>query len=311
MKTLITLLIILFSFNLQANDHLKYASFNIGINSLIGGFGSALHKKENETFFDAFKHGFWKGALGGSLNYYGMRLVEVSASKDNLNYIWPGRIVNALGSSITYNAAANDKIWSSFNMNVFCFNVQYNGKVNLRVDPLSLGYATYLGFKKDMSFNFKNTILTGSILFEQKSDNIILDGIDYGHYGTSVGNSLYYKPAKEYFYDHYTYNETINGNIYSFPSIVRSIKNITNYTICHEIVHTFQYEQFSSLNLLYIDKAYKAFKIKVNKYLYINPNFGIIYLLNNIKGYDNNIFENEADFFGKSDYFTTNVNYHY
>lgn len=302
MKTLITLLITLFSFNLQANDHLKYAVFNTGINAIIGGLGSGIHKKHNESFFHAFRNGFYKGSIGGLTSYYGMRLVEVSASKDNLNYIWPGRIVNAIGSSITYNAVANDKIWSSFNMNMFCFNVQYNGKFHLRVDPLSLGYATVLAFTKDMNFNFRNSLLTGSLLFYKQSDTTTLNLV-VRESGKTIGNTFYIKPDKQFINNFYYSQDK------SFVTLKRSIINLSTQLINHEIIHTFQYEQFSSLNLLSTDKICKSIHSNINDWLYINPNFGIIYLLGNIKGYDNNIFEHEADLFGKVNYYHNNI-YH-
>jgi len=306
MKRFFAILIIIISLNCQAqNDHLKYAAFNVVTNGIIAGIGSGIHKKEHETFFHAFGQGAWKGATGGMLNYYGMRLVEVSANNDNLNWIWPGRIINALGSSITYNAVKNDKIWSSFAMNVFFMNVQYDGKVHLRVDPLSLGYATVLTFRKDMRFDFKNSLLTGSTLFEQKADTSTLYTIESGHFGTAFGNTTYYKPAKEYFYNYSDKGETFinDGNSYFVLTSTRTIKNITINTICHELIHNFQYEDYYYLNGLGVSS------LKINKYLYINLNFGGLYFLNNLGGYDNNYFEKEADLFGKANYYKNNKSF--
>jgi len=303
MKTITLILALYINLGISAQNDLKYASYNVVFNSLVSGFGSAIHHKSNESFFHAFVQGSYKGAIGGALNYSGIKLVQVSAINNNYNLIWPGKLVNSLGTSINCNAAENKGMFSSFQMNFYFVNLNYNGKLHCKIDPLTLGYTTYLSFKKDMSFNLKTTLETGSILFDQKSNSTIFDGgLPKGIFGTSLANSAYIKPTQEYFYDFYKGKLLVGNQTINTIKQTQTIRDISIPTTCHELIHTMQYEQSYSIN--YLTNKFD------NKYIYINFEFCTLYLAANVNGYNNNYFEHEADYFGNSNYLITNTKYH-
>jgi hypothetical protein len=304
-KILFIFLILIINFDgirsqVFTKDDLRFSCYNTLFNGIAGGIGAGMNKHKGESFIHAFKNNFYKGVIGGALNYGGMKIVQVSAMRNNIDLIWPGRMVNSLGTSITYNAINNSKMFSYFQTNIFCFNISYNGKIHCLLDPVTLGYAGYLLIRKDMTFNMKNSVMTGSVTFNQKSDNTIIDnGNIYlsGVSGLTFGNTLFIKDVKQYLY--ISYHDKI-GNINTF----QNIKDWKLQTLCHEIIHTFQYEQSYSLNNFTINKLHKFSNI-YNKYLYINSNFGILYEINNIN-YNKNFFETEANFFGNSNYYNKN-----
>lgn len=252
------------------ND-LKYASYNIVFNSLIGGFGSAIHHKHNESFFYAFVQGSYKGAIGGSLNYSALKII----SSNKMSCVWPAKLINSLGTSITINAIDNLKILSSYQIDIYCFNIRFAKNIKCKFDPLTFGYATYLSFNKSMSFDFNSTLLTGSVIFMQKEK--AYDGLAFGLLGRCFGNTAYYQKTNEILSNVYMKDNKVNCDKY--------IQDISHRILTHEIIHTFQYERYSILNDFAIDKIYKS------NYLYLNFNFGFLYLING------NAYENEANHF--------------
>lgn len=298
MKT--TILFLLISVSIQAQD-LKYASLNILSNSLIGGIGSGIHKQKNETFWQAFKQGAWKGSVGGALNYGSKKMLQISSKNNTYTYIWPARITNSISNSINYNAIQNKPIFSSFYFTAWFINMQFDGKIHWKIDPYTLGSAILLSFNENNSFNLKNSLITGSLFFNRKRDNKILSWWDikkYGTQGQTFGNTIWAKNCDvyDYVYDHFD-TTIINNKIVLIPSPTTIIKSIDKQIVLHEMIHTFQYEQFN-INPLTIDKICNKLNINI-KHLNINPNFGIIYTIFNISGYYNNIFEKEANNFMK------------
>jgi hypothetical protein len=300
-KLIIILAITLLNSNIEAqrNEDLRYASMNMLSNGIISGIGSSIHHKNNESLGKAFINGFWKGCLGGGLNYSAMKLVQKSAFNNNLNYVWPSRFVNSLGSSIVMNGIENKGVLSSVSMNLYFLNLMYDGKIHYKVDVLTLGYAGYLSVRKDMNFNVKTSILTGSILFDQNSDKEKAQLL--GKCGKSLGNTMYVNHTKKSTIVACTQELTIGTTKMLAPSTKESITDFSNSIICHEIIHTFQYTQSYSLNSLITNNLYNKIKINTNK-VYINLNFGLLYLISNSNGYHNNYFENEADYYGNSNF---------
>jgi hypothetical protein len=88
--------------------------------------------------------------------------------------------------------------------------------------------------------------------------------------------------------------EKINWNNYTYKIIDKPI-------VCHELIHSFQYEEYGIFNKITTDKITKSLNIsKYTKHLYLNPNLAIPYLFSNLTvGYDHNPYENEANFFSK------------
>lgn len=307
MKTLILIISTLITLSTYGqNQDLKYAAFNTISSGIISGIGSGIHRhkskyrNQKESFGKAFISGFWKGCVGGSLNYAGKKLIEKSSIDDTYTYVWPGKLVHSLGTSIANNGYRNEKLFDSFEMDIYFTHLRYDGKIHCQVDPITLGSAVYFSFAKDFNFNAKITLATGSIVFDKKSDNFIVDDgeiEDFKDSGQSFGNTIWRKVCKQYVYTHNSHKEVIGGEEYTIKTLDKTIVNWNKQTICHELIHTFQYSEYNVISNFYINI----------KHIQINPNFAIIYSLVNINGYQNNIFENEANYFGNSNYYTKNT----
>ena len=301
-KTLIIFIfLLLYTLNLKSIDlRFNHNDIKYGItNTLSGGFTSAIiacfNKPNNKTIPETFLNAFYKGCIGGSLNYSGMKLIQQSAYNNTYSYIWPARFINSFGNSIIYNAANNQKILSSFTTNVFFANIAIQkNKLSFKIDPFTLTSFITLSCIDNYNFDLNGTIKTGSLLFTEKND-IIHDMYIIGQVGANFGNTIITKDAKRYHWNINNVNdELLIDNNY--------IKNYSFQITCHEIIHSFQYEKYQSFNILTTDKICNHINTNLNRFFLINPNFGILYLLNNINGNSHNYFENEADFFGNSDF---------
>ena len=161
-------------------------------------------------------------------------------------------------------------------MNVFFTNISFDGRLHIKIDPYTLVSSIFLSFQKTMTFNIKNTLLTGSMFFDAKEKDTVYNEIAIANMGESFGNTIFKEKIK--------IQRTILNSDSSFSGYIELWdKKIA----LHEIIHTFQYE----------NSYYFNFGVK---YLYINPSFGVNYLINNINGYNNNLFEKEADCFSNS-----------
>lgn len=316
MKIKLIILILLLNFvnliaqPLRSIEDRKYFIGNVLSSGLITSINACINKSPNQSIGKVIINSFWKGCLGGTLNYGSKKIIEESSYKNTYSYIWPGKVIHSIGSSIIYNGSKNKNILSSFNIDILIFNINISNKLNCRIDPLTTGYAINLLFNKDFNFNIKNSIYTGSMFFDKKSDDIIIDGGETDLFKTSgeaFGNTIWRKVCKQYYYDFYKHEIKIDNQIYNKVKVNKSIVNWDIQTVCHELIHTMQYSEFNSINSLYIDKINK----KLIKNIYLNINFGIIYYIANINGYNNNYFEKEANHFGKSNYYNINSTYHY
>jgi hypothetical protein len=272
----ITIILLTISLTVNGQD-LKYASINILSSSIISGVGSGIHKHKNETFGKAFINGMWKGAIGGSVQFISKKMVQQSAFEDNYNWIWPARLINSLGNSMVWNGCYNEKILSKVYVQAFIGNVTYSfkdKKFDFQIDPLTTGYAIYLGLHSNYKFDGLYSLKTGSILFNKQMKDTLYDDNPVNGAGQSIGNTVATCHLKINWYDFYD-----NRN-----KIVHSIKDFKIQITCHEIIHGFQYSQYNYL--------------KNN--IVINLNFALLYKIANYNGYKNNFFENEADYFGYS-----------
>jgi hypothetical protein len=309
---LLLMLSILFQKNLVAqltNDN-KFFIGNVISSGIICSVNACINKSNNQSLGKTIINSFWKGCLGGVLNYGGKKLIEESSFQNSYKYIWPGRIIHSIGSSITYNGSKNQKLLSSFNIDILFLNVNISDRLKCRIDPITIGYSGILLFNKDFKFNFKNSLLTGSMFFDKKSDDFIVDGGEIDLFQTSgeaIGNTIWRKINKQYFYDFYTQKIKIDGEYYNSTVVNKTIKIFDKNVVCHEIIHTLQYNQYNVFNSIYIDKINNNL---LKNIFYININFGIIYYAVNLNGYNKNYFEKEASYFGKSDFFSNNSAYH-
>ena len=274
MKARILILLLVVSTICKAQN-LKYAITNTVSGGMQAGIIAFINNPKPKCFLNAF----WKGCIGGSLNYAGKRLIEQSAMNNNFNLIWPARIVNSLGSSMVYNGSLNKGLLSSFTMNLYFLNMQFDGSFKFRIDPYTLGSAAILSLNRNNYFEAIKSLQTGSIVFCKKKD---ISG--NGDLGQNFGNSMVYKIFPQYKYDFYGNSTMVN--------------NSSIQIVCHELIHGMQYEQFRSFDLITTHKIKLLHNI--NRYVVLSPGFGLLYLGANLKGCYNNFFENEADYFGNS-----------
>ena len=260
----------------QEND-LEHGLMNIGIGGIIGGVGAVINKKPDQTLGRTVLKGFTQGALGGYLVFESKRLVRKFAREKDYNYIWPSKIVNAAGSSIIENAAANRKIWERWHLNLGFNRIEVDFrdkfKVKYRIMPFSLARALYLFSKARLDLD--RSMVFGTLVFSQDIPEI-LDG--YGKDGGTYFNSILLR---------------------------RGIGQIVE---AHEIIHTYQYESFSGINT-FLDRPISRLEeeskfVKLyTKVFYTDFNAvfdqGVYSLESELKGYRENYFEKEARYFSK------------
>jgi hypothetical protein len=273
MKKLTILFLLVYSLNIQAQD-LKYASFNILTNGIIGGIGSSIHHNSNEKITHAFVNGFWKGCVGGGLVYASKDILRMQAKQDKLVWplMWTSKIMDSFGNTISNNAVLNEKnILKNYSIN-FGF-LRFSTNKYIQLEPVSFGcfvYISLIGGKLDLS----RTMKVGNPVFNYSYKRII----------TEKDGSTINKPEKQ--------GEILGQNI------MINKGTSTNTILFHEITHTYQRFQFSNIN--YCFDIYN----KYENIGYIHNDISVFDLLyfiqNKTIGYSNNIFEKEADYFGIS-----------
>jgi hypothetical protein len=275
MRYLIILLLIP-SIGLSQSFETRRNQFFIGnviTAGVIGGVGSAIHKKEGQSRGKAFLSGFWKGCIGGSLTLTGKYLTYEITRHENYAYGWPAKIVHATGASIIENAAQNKPLWDNWAVDFgpVRFDINQKGKALVRLQPFKLvgiGYNILQG----NSLLIKNSILTGSMTFSMK-DTLSVGNIYTDNYSLTVINR------------HEGYN-LFNTMTINYTSNMR-------YKItAHEMIHIFQEREFLSINNIYFNNKYKwiYFDFPVSNVIYSIAKIGNI-------DYYNNIFELESESF--------------
>lgn len=279
MKRLILILLVILTISSYSQD-LKYASFNILTNSIIGGIGSGIHKKSGETFGHAFVQGMWKGAASGALNYGSKKMLQVQVANNKLDWrlCWGSKLVNSVSNTMLYNATMNERDFiGNYSINIGF--LRFSTKYKVQVEPVSLGYFTFLAINKSYSFNIEKSLKTGSVLFKYTDKNI-----NNKQSGFSLGNIASY----------FNYEKYVKG-IQVIDEIMHTYQN---QTIIHEIIHTYQNETYYSFNS-YFSKIKPLNKIasKLGKYIYLDAPYNQIhyFIESQLNGYNNNYFELEAD----------------
>lgn len=198
---------------------LETCSINILTSGLIGGIGSIIHKKSNQSNIKAFKSGFIKGSLGGFIQFTG-KYNSFKVAQGHWGYTYINGALISLGNSITENTALNNPILSNigFNYGFIRFDISNNTKI--RLSPFSLiGFITNISIAK---FSLENTIKFNTPTFISNdffiagltlNNNIIIDNqsplyitaahelnhaYQYREY-SSISN-LYFKNNRKYIY---------------------------------------------------------------------------------------------------------------
>ena len=279
-RILLSLIIIfsLFKQPLQAQNYeAKSVIYNTLLGGLSGGIGAVINKKPDQKWFKAFRKGFLTAACGGAIVYSGKKINYLVGEKKELGYAWLSRIVFSAGNSIVENASANIDVWKRWHFDVGFIRLEFKtGPFNFtpRIMPSALGGIIFLA--SNSKFNVSETIRSGTFTFY-----------------TSVIN---YAPQL-------VASTPTNGIVH-----VTSLRGPIFYeTYAHEMIHTFQFQEFSGVNYFFKPVSDK-WKIKSNsfrklsKWVYLDINYelmGANYFLiqgGYKKNYCNNFLENEAEF---------------
>ncbi len=298
-KIIVSILILFLSYSLKSQTFFQTESTYIIQNTISGGLSSSIiacfNKNKHDKIAKTFINSFWKGCLGGAINYCGKDLIKVSSLNNTYAYIWPSKILNSIGTSFIYNGGNNEKLFQSFYFQLWFLNFNYNKNIglNYKFDIITCASTGYLFCKfGDYRFNIKNSLITNTMFFDQ------IKICDPNNVGMSVGNCIYRRNAEVKIYTlTIKHINILNNNYITIPTFTTDSILFNKQIACHEITHTEQYSQYSVFNSLY------KFNIKNNitNYIFLNINFCLIYEIANIDGYKNNYFETEANHFGNSD----------
>jgi hypothetical protein len=276
MKTLIFILTLSFSINIFAqHEDLKFASINIISSGIIGGIGSGIHKHENQTFGQAFVNGFYKGCIGGAINFESKKILAIQSQKENLDWklCWGSKIINSISNTIIYNASNNNKTWlGHYQLNIGFIRLSVDHKI--QIDPVSLGCMAYI-FSQGGNLNINNSLMTGTPIFDFNFKR----GKIYKSDGSIVNT-----PNK--------FGMILGQNV----MIQRNVSKLS--FLCHELTHTYQRLQYTNINnSLSIYNKHENWKIIHNDI----STFDMLYFIQNKTiGYANNYFEMEANYFGSN-----------
>jgi hypothetical protein len=257
----------------QQNDG-QAALFNVGLSSVVSGFGALINKKPDEKGGRVFLRGMWQGAVGGAFVYGSKQMIFEFGQTDNNAWIWGSKFVNAAGVSIIENAGANQKFLSSWHLN-FGFNrielkTDKSFKLSYKIMPFALGGFVYASTKG--SFDLEQTLKVGQPFFKTEA-------LGFPDNGFTIANVIVLNPI---YYD--------------------------SETIAHELIHTYQYQNLVSFNSYYAGPFERLldnenrFSKTYKKWIYTDFNFLILSGFYYLGGLDNNCyfdnpFEQEANFY--------------
>ncbi|NAS32188.1 hypothetical protein GTQ40_14475 [Flavobacteriaceae bacterium R38] len=266
----------------QQNDA-QALFYNVGIHSVFSGIGAVINKKPNDKFGKTFLKGFAQGALGGYLVFESKRLIRTFYREDDFVYVWPSKVLNAAGTSITENAVSNINFWEKWHLNIgfnrFEINTKEKFKLKYRIMPFAL--AGTIVTASQGKFDFERSLKTGTFVFT--TDFISPNRVE---------------------------NARVNGRVPLFTNSVLILNNQAgDDALAHELIHTYQYESFSFVNS-YLDKPLNdlfantesGFLKTYNKIFYTDFNFLVVNALFGIEDLNSNtafdnFFEREADYY--------------
>ncbi len=264
------------NWNLQRN---QFIATNIGINAIAGGTGALLNKRKGQKPLKVFLKGMAQGSLGGSFQVLGKSLTYQITAQENLSYAWAARITNAIGNSITQNAANNINFWERWHFNLGAVRLDYEVKGNkfqARFFPSSLYGIVLVG--KQAKLKLKPSLQTGILVFESENN---LSFLGLSSIATAQVSSIGIR-------------EDLQGSEY--------------YAImAHETMHILQYDNMVYMNPYFqrLDTNWKN-KSKIyntlSKYIYFDLNGPTLlgaYLSQIKQPWECRHLEREADFFSR------------
>ena len=281
-KTITISLLILSSTVLAQRNDTQASLYNIGLGSLTGGIGAVINKKPNEKLGRVLVKGLWQGALGGYAIFESKRLVRLIYKNNELGFAWPSKIVNAAGTSIVENAAANRNFWETWHINYgfnrFELNVKDSVHFHYKIMPVALVFT--IGVAIQTKFELGKTLQSGQFMFSSNTKR----WEETNSIGIAYPGNIVYKPGQEHM----------------------------NNLLSHEIIHMYQFNDINGINT-YLDKPSAAlskkstlFK-KVNDWVYFDFNHITQLYLHGMEGDDNawyydNYYEHEAGYYSNTLY---------
>lgn len=258
----------------QKNDA-QAALFNVGLSSVVSGFGALVNKKPGEKGGKIFLRGMWQGAIGGIIVFGSKKMVYQYAQSENYAWLWSSKLLNAAGVSICENAGANQKFLSrwhvNFGFNRIELNTDKSFKLNYRLMPFAFAGFIYASTKG--SFDLEQTLKVGQPFFWTHVSS-------WPEGGFSISNSI-------------VLNKAIFNN---------------SQSIAHEVIHTYQiqgdvvFNNYHTKPVNHILNKNNGLTKFYKKWIYTDLSFllssGFYYLgsLNN-RCYFDNIYEQEANYY--------------
>jgi len=261
------------------NYNSKSVFYNTLAGGLSGGLGAIINKNKDQKWGKAFARGFVIGCGGGAIAYSGKKLNVLIAREKNLSYGWVSKLVFSTGNSIVENAASNIRFWERWHFDIGFVRLEFKPRdMSLipRFMPSTFGGMLFIAMHGRL--DLKTTLRSGTVTFRTRR-------ISYAP--NLVGST------------------TTNGFLFSDTL---TSGTIFYDTYAHEMVHTFQFQEFSGINYFFKPLTDKweanspGFK-KLHKWVYGDLNYEAM-LLNYfiIQGgyrgriYCHNFLENEAEF---------------
>lgn len=275
----VKLLTILFLINgvIYAQNKTEMALYNIGLGSIVGGVGAIINKKPNQKTGKVFLKGFLQGGLGGYLVYESKNFILKIPRNNKFEYAWGAKFINSIGSSVIENASLNRDFWEVWHINIGFNRIEFytENKFSVKYKIMTVSLILTGIYAYGNKFELNKSLRTGEIIFSTSKD--------FEHAGATWGKLILLNELR-----------------------------LNNFDIiAHEIIHSYQYEDFNFVNT-FINKPklkllnQSEFGKKLNHYFYFDiqaPIFGGLYLLeNNGSNYYDNFFEYEAGFFSNTLY---------
>lgn len=276
MKKLLCLFLLLqFSTNSFAQEKGLFV-YNVGLGAISSGIGSIINKPKEVKWTKAFVRGVWQGALGGAVNFAGKKTMYLVVSQREVAYALPSRLIHAAGLSIMNNASLYRPFLQSWYIDYgpARFDFSFGTEKSFRVRFLPQTITAVINASKQNKFDLKTSLYSGTFTF--------------------------YNDVDWHFKD--------NGGLYVGLNYGRGMKYIKNQadetlypTIAHELIHSFQYEDYQVFNTWVnpLGKKIKTPWVKklLTNYVYVDLSaFQFFYRLENyqIKNKIDNYFEFEA-----------------
>ncbi len=260
--------------DLKAQSKTEMGLYNIGLGGLAGGVGAIFNKEPQEKTGRVFLKGLWQGSIGGYIVYESKNILLNIPKHNKLEYAWGAKIVNSIGISIIENASLNKNFYDKWHFYIGFnrFDLETYDRFKFRYKIMPISFVVTLISAYDKKFEFQKSIRTGQIMFSTSNPEFNYRGLT------------------------------------SAKIITLSERAIDDYgTAAHEIVHSFQYNDFNFSNS-FVNKSRlelienSTLFQKLDKFIYLDlqgPTLALLYWMEGSKSDDfyANFFEYEAAIF--------------